>query len=113
MIGERTEAILEMMRELLAPEGRWTQKAFARTVSGHLTDPCGKTAVCWCLSGAMYKVAVEGKFSLSNKDDVRKLLHKITGDASIAWWNDNVAKSSHDVIRLLDSAIRECRREQP
>lgn len=43
--------------ELLEAPERWTKLAFARNVDGNGVPPRDSKAICWCLTGAMIKIA--------------------------------------------------------
>jgi hypothetical protein len=45
--------LLRRVRDLLSDPAKWTQGATARDANGQPTDMNGKSAVCWCLSGAL------------------------------------------------------------
>lgn len=52
---ELIEKLIDMDRLLLS-DLQWTQKAGARNSEGEVINPMHADAVCWCLTGAAYKV---------------------------------------------------------
>lgn len=98
------------VRELLSAKSRWTQKVLARTELGHSTAPLHPRAVCWCLMGAMYKVA--GVTSTSELDacPLARAMRDALNEASCALYGRiavhvNDRYQHHDVLNVLDLAI--------
>lgn len=48
--------ILDAAADLIEPEGRWTQGAFARTAKGRPIGLRDGAAACWCAVGAIERV---------------------------------------------------------
>lgn len=44
-------------RQLITPKGKWTQEALARDKHGNEVKPSDSVATCFCMIGAIYKVA--------------------------------------------------------
>jgi hypothetical protein len=95
---------------LLAQPGTWTQHAWARDAEGNgYVRPLGPEAVCWCIRGAVRKVAGTG--CTKAEDEAIAALYVILrrGDGccreiTLAAWNDAPARRVDDVIRLVARA---------
>lgn len=83
------------MRELLASPERWTKGALARDKFGNVTYYRANAAVCWCLLGALRKVA----FGYDTEDTRRALVICLDD------YNDARTTTHTDILRLLDIAI--------
>lgn len=86
-------------RELLTPEGAWTQGSYARDASGRRTGCWEPNAVCWCLEGAIKRVSntdEEYSEALSLLAHEVRLVHR---------WNDHPDRKPQDVLQLLDNLI--------
>lgn len=108
----RVVKALEQMKELLAPEGAWTQHAMARTKTGYSIRPFREGAVSFCLLGAKVKVLGYG-YDLES-DEYSEDLHKVlqlavfltSGAPSVASFNDRPETTKRDVLAVIDRAIR-------
>jgi hypothetical protein len=83
----------------------WARGRYARDINGGGTSYSSPNAVCWCLEGAIY-VAGETIRDRPYKTPYEFLLKEkicnITGNCSVADWNDRVAKGQDDVLDVLD-----------
>lgn len=93
--------VLVEMRQLLTPEGSWTQGCMARDARGQLTSPGSPDAVCWCLEGAAMKV---GRGLGGHWVAVKPVLYQATGSNYVEW-NDQEGRTHQEVLDLLDRMI--------
>lgn len=84
------------MRELFSDASKWCQGWFAKTIGGVLCSEFSEKAVCWCLSGAIWKC-----YPGLDSDDVRrKIVDTIHTD--IPYWNDAKERTFEDVKALVE-----------
>jgi len=96
---------LKAVRDLLAVPERWTQEARARTATGDKVDPENPAACCWCISGAVSRVAT-GEENSTRFYTIRNAIRRqIKGERLVALWNDDRHRTHADVIALLDKTI--------
>lgn len=110
---ERAMTMLEILvgvRELLAVERRWTQRAYARNKAGHvLANALDPTACRWCLVGAYEKVAGRnvGRDSTEVGAAIQRAAFEkclgITG--GLVNWQDQPGRKHREVRAVLDRAI--------
>lgn len=99
-----TLSILKAARELLTPEGAWTQGAWARDDTQRSVDLNDEGACSWCLMGALGRV--HGSFPVPGE-----IIAKLRGIAAYPFnesavdWNDTDGRTQSEVVRLLDRAI--------
>lgn len=88
-------------------EQGWTQGAYARSASGYSVDSNSTPdAVCWCLSGAIIRVATAQAIPVYKiRDRLREVLFLRVGNGSIVVWNDAPLRTKEEVLALLDFAI--------
>lgn len=77
----------------------WTQRTNARDETGRPTDPRGPDAVCWCLSGAVHRVAPDAA------RHAYQLLCKALDSPWAVDWNDTPGRTQAEVLELFDRAI--------
>jgi hypothetical protein len=81
----------------------WTQGAFARDAAGDdLIRPVDRDAVCWCVSGALYK------FAMGSEETRRAAwgrLHTAVG-TMVTVFNDAPDRTVADVVAKLREAAR-------
>lgn len=88
---------LKAALELLGPNGEhWTQKAFARDVTGEQANSESKHATCWCLAGALSRVNL-------GYDRIRRFLP--TGYDNLVTFNDMPERTFADVKAVFEKAI--------
>jgi hypothetical protein len=92
-----TLATLRAMRELLTPEGAWTQGVEARRADGRSVGFNDPIACSWCLAGAKWRVG-----DLASNRPWLAL-----GLDSVSAWNDAPGRTQADVLALLDAKIKE------
>lgn len=97
-----TLEILKAARELLAGPGRWTRGKYARKTDGGPAIMDGgygfaSDACQWCAAGAIQKVT-----GLTIEPDA--VLDALAVE-NLVCFNDDVAESVDDVLRLFDQAI--------
>lgn len=109
-MGEEVTTLetLTKVRELLSDPDRWCQGLRARNKDGLPVEPDGRTAVSWCLSGAIQRVSATsylGFDAISAIDeifDARSVLDEIIY-VSLEEYNDTHTHT--EVLALLDEAI--------
>ena len=103
---------LKALRELLTPPDRWTRGEYARNASGVRTMPTAKDAQCFCLSGAMSRVAlrdgtlVANAYYLALRDALADSLPNkdpISRNNPLVAFND--IASHEEVLALIDKTI--------
>lgn len=96
---------LRAARDLLTPEGAWTQGASARTEDGiMLHDPRSEEAICWCSLGALRRVVDDPVVY----DGARSALRQATGGGTrgmLSVWNDSPHRTQADIVHTFSSAI--------
>jgi hypothetical protein len=104
--------ILRQARELIVKG--WTQEALARTRDGRSVSMDSPLAARFCLIGAIQRANFDsapygGKLMYDHcVDYVRRIIFATTSQVtSCVIFNDEIAKSKQDVIKLLDRAIAE------
>ncbi len=113
MSDKTTLEILKGTRELISDPARWTQSAFARSASGRMIASSSALAVCWCVAGAINRVAATSISPLLvDGPNVVRVLSAIGEQVSIffkpdwVWlteWND--IHTHPQVLEVLDKAI--------
>ena len=97
--------ILESVRDLLTPPGNWIKDEFARDHAGNaLGHGDSGDAVCWCLRGAIQKIAPENAAL-----EVEGFLKKSLCEPHIEHFNDAPATTHPMVLAALDKAVSEAR----
>lgn len=94
--------VLRGARELLTPEGAWTQNEYAKTRTGRPCSVTSPRAVCWCLDGALWhETTAEGW------DQAREAVIAVLDSppSFILVWNDDPDRTQAEVLALLDRAI--------
>jgi len=102
---------LDQLDTLLSDESKWTKDAWARDANGDRCQPNSKNAVCWCLVGALTKIAKD------RSDTVLHTIFKLTtgrrfGLNAVVRWNDAKKRTFADVKALIAKA-RAAAEEQP
>ena len=96
------------VRELLSVRARWTKGADARDGNGEATGAINKTAVCWCLDGAIEKVTYENKVGAHSADYFR-LRHAFNIDVprehGIFGFNDRPETDHKVLLNQLDKTV--------
>lgn len=76
----------------------WTQFTYARNKDGDAVNYSGRSACCWCLTGAARKARCEAAFCA--------LWDQMYPRGRSAWgWNDRPGRTRGQVLRRLDSMI--------
>ena len=92
--------ILTAAADLIEPEGRWTQGAFARTGKGRVIGPCEKAAECFCGIGAIYRVGGVGHLSDAAMAELDRYARRRRHDM-FAGWNDTEGRTQAEVVAAL------------
>ncbi len=96
--------VLREVRALLADPNCWTQGEIARNRAGKPEFAESKEACCWCLVGAVWRVAGTGP----EARQARRFLHvAIDGIplGKIPNWNDTPGRTHAEVVVVVDRAI--------
>lgn len=92
--------------ELLSSPEKWIQGAYAKTASNVICNPLDDVAVCWCLSGAIYKCYCADGFAGNANRQLAKLeiyLRDVKGTAVYPhFWND------HTTYEEVIAALKAC-----
>lgn len=118
-MSARTLEILRGARELVAREGGWTQRWFARDAKGNAVDVQMGGATCFCAWGSILRAA-----GASEADDakrcpeaataLRKLAKALpphltptlsTAEVAVVNWNDSSLRTREEVVAAFDRAI--------
>lgn len=91
---------LIQVRDLVSDPTRWTKGTFARDADGHSVSSVSDTAVCYCVSGAAYKITRGSDVFLAV---MNRLLAATTWHDTVGLYNDSL---THDqMLMWLDRAI--------
>lgn len=93
---------LRKARELITPEGAWTQKEYARDQDGNGLWPWEEGAVCFCAMGALEKAAGGSEFSVE-AHRANKYLNKVNRDFTFNW-NDAPNRTHAEVLEAFRRA---------
>jgi len=91
-------------RALIAQPYGWTRGAYSKS---HSRSPDGR---CYCAVGALYAYAEQERLLAGTTARIEYLLDEAArqahpGCSGVLAYNDDVAKSKHDVLRIYDAAI--------
>lgn len=99
--------ILEEAATLLDKPGRWTQRVGARNRQGDAVVETAKDASCFCLIGAVYRVAHDKKADYNPAwKFLISFLDKTQGYVDPIFWNDRPSRQQSEVVDLLRDAAR-------
>ena len=87
------------VRELLSDESKWTQNAWGRDATGRPVLWAPKTAVCWCLIGAIETCYPRPGEATPIDNKVRDA---IGGGLMISKWNDAPERTFAEVKALVE-----------
>jgi hypothetical protein len=92
-------------RLLIDEEESWTKNNHAKDNEGHSVTPLDKSAICWCVVGAIKCFAPN---ATTENITVSKLffITKQLGFFGVSNYNDN--NSHKNVLAVLDEAIKNC-----
>ena len=83
-------------------EKGWTQRASARTKEGHTCNPSNKSAVSWCLTGALCAASER----LLGPGFLENIMNRLGPNMFSVLWNDDSHRTQEEVVGLLrQSAI--------
>ncbi len=102
--------VLEKAAELIEPEGRWTQNAFARDRSGQTVSWGDPMAVCWCARGAIARAA-DGQDTMRAYRVLRSILPEVSRRSvdPVANWQDAHDRQQSEVVAALRAAAEAAR----
>jgi hypothetical protein len=97
-----TLATLCAARDLFTTPVAWNKRGnYAADATGKQVGVDSKRAVCWCVLGAVAKVAD----SEVSRIHASQALYRACPDRSLTNWNDRPATSFADLKKLFDTAI--------
>lgn len=109
--------IIQDLRKLLDQPDRWTTGSYARNAKGRPMMPEDPEATCWCLMGALGKVA---GFQPTRERDyayqtikatiIERVPGLATSDNPLACFNDG-GTYYHSMISMLDHAIERAKKQ--
>lgn len=100
-----TVEILTGVRELLADPAHWTKGVLARNADDFEVEPRDPRAACWCLAGAVTKVAGD-YIVIPILDDVAMKHGAVESDnCPFVELNDADETTHEEILKVLDEAI--------
>lgn len=90
------------VKELFSSAGTWVQFTYAKSNKGNIVMPTAKSAVCWCLTGAIKKCYTGLLIKDEIFEKVRRELKKNHDRTSIVGWNDDSKRTFVDVKNLVE-----------
>ncbi len=97
---------LNKLKALFLTEGVWIRGVLAEDVYGEKVPISSESAVKFCFNGGLCKVS-SGKMYY----DLYAELVKYSGDITLSYFNDNIAKSVDDIIYVIDTTIAKLERD--
>lgn len=91
---------LEAIKSLI--EQGWTQEVWARNAHGVPTNPHSLEAACFCLYGALKRVANQNQ---RVENDLYRLIGRYALEG-LVHFNDNPTRTKKEVLELLDKIIK-------
>jgi hypothetical protein len=97
--------VLVAAQELITDKKNHTVGYFARSKDGYPSMPKDTGATCWCLYGAVIKVAPNDDALMGAVQHLLDAIEKITGnmEGSITTYNDDHTHA--EILQLVDDAI--------
>lgn len=87
------------IKELFSSPEKWTKKDYALDANGVFVPPRDKSAVSWCLYGAVCKCYYPDRLGMISV--IEKIKQRL--DKSGAVWNDAPERTFEDVKRLAEA----------
>lgn len=84
--------------ELLEKHG-WCQHVCARDANGGAVDPCDRSAVSWCVMGALFKC-----IQPEEHNEACKKLRQVMKTGHFGDWNDAPGRTKEEAIEALRNA---------
>ena len=99
--AEETLRVLKGAKELI--EKGWAQGCMARDSNGCYAQYDSKEAVCFCITGALWRVGQDEKVVIPL---IRLMQHAagVPEDRFISSWNDVAERTQEEVVALFDKA---------
>ncbi len=111
--------IFKEARRILVKQGAWMQQFFAADVNGKLVEFDSLDAVCFCATGALYRVTnhllagkgvfqdyVVGNAMVAEALDAYAAgVLPVKGHGGLVRWNDVPERTQKEVIDLMDQVI--------
>ena len=96
-----TREILLKAADLIEPEGKWTQGAYARTVDGTSQLVPNDASCCFCAVGALIRLG--GTLSDRVATDACLVLGRVLR-CRVSDWNDDPRRTQAEVVAALRKA---------
>ncbi len=105
--------VLDGAADLLTPEGKWTQGAFARDENGvEIETFRDENPTCFCLFGAVAYVAGAEPEEYREPDFILREVIGVGSASAVADWNDTSGRTQAEVIAKLREAATLAREQQ-
>jgi len=104
--------VLAKAADLIEPEGRWTQGAFARSRPGKknvVGTVWPRKRVCWCARGALFEVVGSSPVALDVIGE--DYLERAIGGEVVPAFNDEPERTQAEVVAALRKAAKLARAE--
>lgn len=86
------------VQDILTDESKWTRGSYARGVSGRTVDYLGKSAVCFCLMGAIMRAAS----TETEQKEMYMAVNLKLNHRGIEGWNDAPERTFAEVRGLIE-----------
>lgn len=97
-----TAEIFDGMNELLSAPERWTHHTLARTEGGDACNPSSQHAFCFCILGALAKVA-DGDDNYGRARHTMIKLAEEMGFSGPAHFNDDEYTEHYQILEFIDA----------
>lgn len=98
--------VLREAADLIEPPGRWTRGWLARDRYGWGVLPLSIHAVCWCVRGAIHRVAPSHDLMLG----AVMAAGDQAGTCTLSKWNDAPGRTADEIVAALRAAADEAER---
>lgn len=94
------------VKELLKTEDKWTQGYYARTKTGTFVDATNRSAVCYCLRGAVEKCYRKAGARIEAEAKLRAAIRKFTKGQclELVTFNDALGRTFEDIKKVVELA---------
>lgn len=105
----KPSVVLARAADLIAPEGTtalrsaWTQSRRARDAAGNPAEPASSEAVCWCIVGAIQRIAGHSDNNCYEAPELR-WVKTVIERSCVDQWNDAPRRKRLEVVTALRKA---------